>query len=51
VKERIDRLFEESRLDIAKAKELKFELDKWHVYKDYEDKFLDLFRKNTDQGN
>jgi hypothetical protein len=51
VKERIDKLFEESRLDIAKAKELKVELDKWNVYKDYEDRFLDLFRKNTDKGN
>lgn len=51
VKEKIEKLFEESRLDIAKAKELKIELDKWNVYKEYEDKFLDLFRKNTDKGN
>jgi predicted ATP-grasp superfamily ATP-dependent carboligase len=51
VKEKIEKLFTESRLDIAKAKELKVELDKWNVYKDYEDKFLDLFRKNTDKGN
>ena len=51
VKEKIEKLFEESRLDIAKAKELKVQLDKWNVYKEYEDKFLDLFRKNTDKGN
>ncbi len=51
VKERIEKLFEESRLNISKAKELKIELDKWNVYKEYEDKFLDLFRKNIDQGN
>ncbi len=51
VKEKIEKLFQESRKDIAKAKELKVELDKWNVYKDYEDKFLDLFRKNTDKGN
>ncbi|MFH0917913.1 MAG: PAC2 family protein [Candidatus Omnitrophota bacterium] len=51
VKEKIEKLFGESRLDIAKAKELKVELDKWNVYKEYEDKFLDLFRKNTDKGN
>ena len=51
VKEKIEKLFEESRLDIAKAKELKIQLDKWNVYKEYEDKFLDLFRKNTDKGN
>ncbi|HNW39222.1 MAG TPA: PAC2 family protein [Candidatus Omnitrophota bacterium] len=51
IKEKIEKLFEESRRDISKAKELKVELDKWNVYKEYEDKFLDLFRKNTDKGN
>jgi len=51
VKERIEKLFEESRRDISKASELKVELDKWNVYKEYEDRFLDLFRKNTDKGN
>jgi len=51
VKERIEKLFEESRQDINKAKELKVQLDKWNVYKEYEDKFLDLFRKEKDKGN
>jgi hypothetical protein len=51
VKEKIEKLFEESRLDIAKAKELKVQLDKWNVYKEYEDKFLDLFRKSKEKGN
>jgi len=51
VKEKIEKLFEESRIDILKANELKVELDKWNVYKEYEDKFLDLFRKNNDKGN
>ncbi|MDD5477320.1 MAG: PAC2 family protein [Candidatus Omnitrophica bacterium] len=51
VKEKIEKLFAQSRLDIAKASELKAELDKWNVYKEYEDKFLDLFRKNNDKGN
>ncbi|PIQ85972.1 MAG: hypothetical protein COV73_05255 [Candidatus Omnitrophica bacterium CG11_big_fil_rev_8_21_14_0_20_43_6] len=51
VKEKIGKLFEESRQDISKAKELKIQLDKWNVYKEYEDKFLDLFRKNKDKGN
>jgi len=51
VKEKIERLFQESRADISKANELKAELDKWNVYKEYEDKFLDLFRKNIDKGN
>ena len=51
VKEKIEKLFIESRLDISKATELKVQLDQWNVYKEYEDKFLDLFRKNTDKGN
>ncbi|MFA6130395.1 MAG: PAC2 family protein [Candidatus Omnitrophota bacterium] len=51
VKEKIEKLFEESRLDISKASELKVELDKWNVYKEYEDRFLDLFRKKTDKDN
>jgi len=51
VKAKIEQLFAESRLDITKARELKVQLDKWNVYKEYEDKFLDLFRKNTDKGN
>ncbi len=51
VKEKIEKLFEESRQDISKAKELKVQLDKWNVYKEYEDKFLDLFRKDKDKGH
>jgi hypothetical protein len=50
VKERIEKLFEQSSLDISKASELKVELDKWNVYKEYEDRFLDLFRKKY-KGN
>ncbi|MFA5005000.1 MAG: PAC2 family protein [Candidatus Omnitrophota bacterium] len=51
VKEKIEKLFQESQLNISKANELKVELDKWNVYKEYEDRFLDLFRKNRDSGN
>jgi len=51
VKEKIEKLFAESRLDITKAIELKVQLDQWNVYKEYEDKFLDLFKKNTEKGN
>ena len=51
VKEKIEKLFEESKSNITKANELKVELDKWNVYKEYEDRFLDLFRKNQDKGN
>jgi len=50
VKEKIEKLFEQSRIDISRASELKVELDKWNVYKEYEDRFLDLFRKK-DKGN
>ncbi len=51
IKEKIEKLFQESHTNISKANELKAELDKWNVYKEYEDKFLDLFRKNKDKGN
>jgi proteasome assembly chaperone (PAC2) family protein len=51
VRETIEKLFESAKKDIAKAQDLKKELDKWSIYKDYEDRFLDLFKKegqNTD---
>ncbi|QDV38840.1 PAC2 family protein [Tautonia plasticadhaerens] len=43
---RIDRLFDESARDRAKAYELKRELDRLGVYHEYEDRFLDLFKKS-----
>lgn len=48
VKEKIEQLFAQARIDISKAGELKTELDRWNVYKEYEDRFLDLFRKSKD---
>ncbi|HTZ11607.1 MAG TPA: PAC2 family protein [Candidatus Margulisiibacteriota bacterium] len=51
VKDNIERLFEQTKFDITKANELKRELDKWNVYKEYEDRFLDLFRKTKEKGN
>ncbi len=51
VKDKIEKLFAEATADLKKAHELKAELDKWNVYKDYEDRFLDLFRKAKDKGN
>ena len=51
VKEKITKLFELSKDDVSKANELKQELDKWNVYKEYEDRFLDLFKKPKDKGN
>lgn len=43
---RIDQLFDESARDRSKAYELKRELDRLGVYQEYEDRFLDLFKKS-----
>jgi hypothetical protein len=43
-KQRIEGLFEQARKDRSKAFELKQELDRLGVFKEYEDRFLDLFR-------
>jgi proteasome assembly chaperone (PAC2) family protein len=42
---RIERMFEEAAKDRSKAFELKQELDRLGAFKDYEDRFLDLFKK------
>lgn len=42
---RIEKLFERARRDRSKAVQLKHELDKLSVFKQYEDRFLDLFRR------
>ncbi len=51
IKDKIDQLFLAAQKDISKAGELKVELDKWNVYKEYEDRFLDLFKKRKDSSN
>lgn len=51
IKENIERLFSQAQTDIPKANELKAELDKWNVYKEYEDRFLDLFKKKKEKDN
>jgi hypothetical protein len=51
VKDKIEKLFQDARGDIAKANELKAELDKWNAYKEYEDRFLDLFKKSKEKDN
>lgn len=51
VKDRIEKLFMLSGNDLGRAIELKAELDKWNVYKEYEDRFLDLFRKDKKEQN
>jgi len=42
--ERIERLFAEAQKDRSKAYELKNELDRLGAFRDYEDRFLDLFK-------
>lgn len=43
-RQRIEQLFEQSAHDRSKAFELKQELDRHGVFKEYEDRFLDLFK-------
>jgi proteasome assembly chaperone (PAC2) family protein len=44
IMEKIEKLFGEAEHNKAKALELKKELDRWDLYKLYEDRFLDLFK-------
>lgn len=46
IMEKIEKLFLEARQDKKKAQILKKELDRWDMYKLYEDRFLDLFKDN-----
>jgi uncharacterized protein len=47
-RQRIEQLFEQAAKNRTKAFELKQELDRLGVFKDYEDRFLDLFKKPSD---
>ena len=44
-RKKIEDLFKLAAGDLSKAIELKNELDIWSVFKEYEDRFLDLFKK------
>ena len=46
IMDKIEKLFVEAARDKAKAILLKSELDRWDLYKLYEDRFLDLFKEN-----
>lgn len=48
-REKIENLFAQARKDITIANQLKGELDQWNVYKEYEDRFLDLFRRKREK--
>ncbi len=50
-REKIEDLFKKAVSNIAIANQLKGELDHWNVYKEYEDRFLDLFRKKKNKGD
>lgn len=45
-KELLEQLFEKAKSDRSKAFELKRELDRLNVFREYEDRFLDLFKKD-----
>lgn len=45
-RQRIEDLFQQAEKDRSKAFELKQELDRLKIFKDYEDRFLDLFKKS-----
>jgi proteasome assembly chaperone (PAC2) family protein len=45
--QKIEALFQQAASDRSKAFELKQELDRLGVFKDYEDRFLDLFKKES----
>jgi proteasome assembly chaperone (PAC2) family protein len=47
VKYKIENLFAIAKKDTKKALELKALLDKWELFKHYEDRFLDLFKKEN----
>jgi len=46
-REKIEYMFEAASKDISKAIDLKKELDKWKLFQEYEDRFLDLFGKKN----
>jgi len=50
-REKIEDLFLKAKKDISVANTLKEELDNWNVYKEYEDKFLGLFKKSDKKKN
>ncbi|UCE19085.1 MAG: PAC2 family protein [Gemmatimonadota bacterium] len=46
IMEKIEKLFQEAKGNREKAYDLKEELDRWDLFKFYEDRFLDLFKKD-----
>ena len=50
-KKQIEELFVQAKNDISCAMDLKHKLDEWNAYKDYEDRFLELFKKGEERDN
>lgn len=46
---KIENFFKQAQKDVSVANKLKNELDHWNVYKEYEDRFLDIFRKKNNK--
>lgn len=51
VRQNIERLFDDIVEDKSKAGQLKTELDRWNLFDEYEDRFLDIFREESKGGN
>lgn len=49
-KRQIEELFSQAKKDISFAYTLKKKLDEWHAYKDYEDRFLALFKEGDSRN-
>ncbi len=47
IRDRIEYMFKAASEDISKAGALKAELDRWGLFQEYEDRFLDLFGKKN----
>ena len=46
IMEKIEKLFDNAKIDRSSANELKRELDRWNLFELYEDRFLDLFEED-----
>ncbi len=49
IKSEIEDLFSKAQTNLAVASDLKKKLDEWNIYKDYEDRFLGLFKKGNQE--
>jgi proteasome assembly chaperone (PAC2) family protein len=47
VRHKIEHLFQEAEEDSSRAVELKAELDEWGLFSEYEDRFLDIFKRRS----